>query len=218
MASDVDEHEAVKRHSSLAYGAIVGVALLLVVTLAIVALYRIAVRPSTGTTPVLPIADSTSSTEPGEAANEALIVPDGAAQLHSEPGAYGSHHVAYALTEQYPASNAIRQISSRLEALGWTPLQEDWLNPGLPSSHTSGWTGFLDGTTTPMHHVRQWSAQWQDAPGNIVDYTLSYSYPESGTPDLQTLWINESWYPEAGVKFMQQATQPSDAERKTNTR
>jgi hypothetical protein len=212
MASDFDEYGPDKRHSSLAYRAIVAVAVLIVAALAMVSLYQIAVRTTTGMTAVAPVADGIPSTQPGEAASEALIVLDGAAQLLREPGAYGSHHVAYAFTEKYPASNAIQQISSRLQALGWTPLQEDWLNPGLPSSHISGWTGFLDGATTPMHHVRQWSAQWQDASGNIVDYTLSYSYPESGAPDLQTLWINGSWYPESGVKSMQQTTQRPDAE------
>jgi len=207
MTSHVDEYGGLKRHSSVAYGAIVCVAVLLVVTLAVVALYWFVVRPTTGMTSIPPVADTVPTTEPDEATSEALIVLDGATQLQRDPGAYWSFHVAYALTEKHPASNAIQQISSRLKALGWTPLQDDWLNPGLPSSHVRGWTDFVDGTTTPMHHVHQWGAQWQDKSGNIVGYTLRYSYPESGTPDLQSLWINVSWYPAAGVKIMQTTTQ-----------
>jgi len=207
MTSEVDEYGGPKRHSSVAYGVIGGVAVLVVVSLAVVALYWFSGRPTTGITSIPPVADTIPTTEPDEATSESLIVLDGATQLQRGPGAYWSFYVAYALTEKHPASNAIQQISSRLKSLGWTPLQDDWLNPELPSSHVRGWTDFIDGTTTPMHHVHQWGAQWQDKSGNIVDYTLRYSYPESGIPDIHSLWINGSWHPVAGVKIMQTATQ-----------
>jgi len=205
MTCDVEEHGGPAGNSPVVHAAIVGVAILIIVALAAV-LFWFAVRPTTGITSIPPVAETIPKTEPDEATSAALIVLDGATQVRRDPGAYWSFHVAYALKEKHPASNAIQQISSRLEALGWRPLKDDWLNPGLPSSHVRGWTDFTDGTRTPVHRVHRWGAQWQDESGNIVDYTLDYSYPESGTQDLQSLWIDGAWYPAAGVKIMQAVT------------
>ena len=202
MKSDVEGHSGRTRYSSVVYGAIVGVAVLIILTLGVMLLW-FAAWPTTG---VPPVAETIPTTHPDEATTAALIVLDGATDVRRDPGAYWSFHVAYAIKEAHPASTAIQQISSRLKALGWTPLKDDWLNPGLPSSHVRGWTDFIDGTRTPMHHVHRWGAQWQDESGNIVAYNLDYSYPESGPQDLQSLWINGSWYPAAGVKIMQMQT------------
>ena len=60
-----------------------------------------------------------------EAGRNALVVLDGATRVKRGHGAYGSFYVAYMLTEEYPARNAIQQISSRLGNIGWTPLKED---------------------------------------------------------------------------------------------
>jgi hypothetical protein len=136
---------------------------------------------------------------------EALIVLAGANDVKRGPGAYESFYVAYNLTEQYPARNTIRQILSRLSNLGWTPLKEDWLNPGLASSHVRGWTDFLDNTKGPLQHVHQWSAQWQDSRGNIVTYSLRYSYPDGAPRDLHSLWVNGLWYPAASAKMIRSA-------------
>jgi len=198
------------RDSSISYGAIAVVAGFLFVTLAVLAFLWFSAGRTVNTTPTPSVADTIPTTEPDEATSKALIVFDGATQLRRDPGVYGSFHVAYALTEKHPASNAIQQISSRLKALGWTPIQGNWLNPGQPSSHVSGWIDYVDGTTTPMRHVYRWDAQWRDKSGNIVDYGLTYSYLESGTPDLQSLWINGSWFPAASVKIMQKGPQEPD--------
>jgi hypothetical protein len=206
MASEANKLDGPERRPSLAYLVIIGAALLVVVALAALGIYWLAVRATTGV-PSIPAGGSALPTAgPDKATTAALIVLDGAKQLSRGPGAYGSFHVAYALAEKYPASNAIQRISSRLKALGWKPLHDDWLNPGLPSSHVRGWTDFVDFTATPMRHVHQWGAQWQDKAGNIVGYDLRYSYPESGAPDFQSLWIDAFWYPAAGVKMMQAAT------------
>ncbi len=177
-------------------------AVLVFVTL-VALLWWFAFGHTTGATSIPPVSETIPTTEPDEATSAALIVLDGATQVRRDPGAYWSYHVAYAINEKYPAPNAVQQLSSRLKTLGWTPLRDDWLNPGLPSSHVNGWTDFIDGTTTPMNHVHQWGAQWKDKNGNIIDYTLRYSYPESGTPNLQSLWVNGSWYPAASAKIMQ---------------
>ncbi|QDT67990.1 hypothetical protein MalM25_08990 [Planctomycetes bacterium MalM25] len=196
-----DEHSEQPRISTTALAAGVG-AVVVLITLA--ALVRwLAFGSTARVEPTFPVSETVVETEPDEATKSALLVLEGATQLRRDPGAYGSHHVAYALNEKHPASIAIQQISSNLKKLGWMPIQDDWLNPGIPSSHLRGWTDFRDGTTTPMNRVHRWGAQWQDKTGNVVDYTLSYTYPVSGVPDLHSLWINGSWYPAASVKIMQ---------------
>jgi hypothetical protein len=184
------------------YGTIVISAVLIVLALGVTFLWFV-VWP---TNDIPLIAETIPTTEPDEATTAALILLDGATNIRRDPGGYGSFHIAYGLTEKHPASNSLQQITSRLWALGWTPLKEDWLNPGLPSAHVRGWTEFIDGTSTPARRVHRWGAQWQDESGNIVDYTLNYGYPKSGPQDLQSLWINGSWYPAAGVKIMQMPT------------
>jgi hypothetical protein len=85
--------------------------------------------------------------------------------------------VGYHVAEPYPAEKVLDLISKRLGDAGWKPLPMDWLNPTIPSSHSRGWTYFLDGTANPGRQVNQWLAQWQDPAGNVVVYALRYSYP-----------------------------------------
>jgi hypothetical protein len=139
---------------------------------------------------------------PDKATREVLVVLDGASRVERGPAALGSFYVAYSLTEEYPASNTIQQISSRLRTLGWMPLNEDWLNPGLASSHVCGWTDFLDMTKSPPQHVHQWLAQWKNSSGNIAVYSLRYSYPDGAPPNLHLLWINGTCYSAASVKMI----------------
>ena len=133
---------------------------------------------------------------------DALIVLDGALNVSRGPGAFGSRGVSYTLAEPHPAASVIDEISVRLAATGWKPLDEDWLNPGMPSSHLTGWGDFVDATVKPIRQVHQWMAQWKDGSGNIVTYTFLYSYPENGKPDLSSLSVNGAWYPAAGVRWM----------------
>ncbi len=207
MISKVDEHSSPTRHSSVVYAAVVGVAVLIIATLAAVLFFG----SPFGQLRDRPVAKTIRTTEPDEATIAALIVLDSATRVSRYSGVNQSFGVAYAINVQQPASDVIQQISSRLETLGYRPLENDWLNPGLPSSHICGWTQFLDGTRTPMHQIHRWGAQWQDNPGNIVDYTLDYSYPESGTKDLQSLWIDAAWYSAAGAETMQDAAKQLNA-------
>lgn len=151
MSSYIDERPAPKLKASRIAALIVGACLVVVVIVGLS--YWFALRPTTGANSTLQVAETIPTTDPDEATRAALIVLDGATQLRRDPGAFGSYSVAYSLNEKYPASNAIQQISAELEAIGWTPLKEDWLNPGMPSSHIRGWTDFVDGTTTPRTQI-----------------------------------------------------------------
>jgi hypothetical protein len=204
MASEAQTSDAVRQKPSATL-AVVIVAVILCGVAAIAAVWI--ARPYSGEPASPSIADTVPTTEPSENTQAALIVLGGATMVRRDPGAYGSYHVAYGLTAPHPATNVIQQISSRLNALGWKPLNDDWLNAQLPSSHVRGWTEFGDRTTSPVQRVHLWKAQWQDQAGNIVDYSFRYSYPMSGAPNLNSLWVNASWYPASGVKIMQAPTQ-----------
>lgn len=215
MASESDHHTARKKLSMWPRGTSVTVVLLLVVALAGTGFYRFVsgnrrakamVASLVYFLTVPPVDDTVPTTEPTEVTTQALIVLDSATRVHRDPGAYGSYHVAYAVSEIYPASNSIKELSSRLRARGWTPLEEDWLNPGVPSAHMTGWVNFRNDSSTPASRVHAWSAQWQDQSGSIVCFNLRYSYPVAGKQNLQTLWVNGSWYPASGVKTMKMAT------------
>jgi hypothetical protein len=148
-------------------------------------------------------------------ASKALIILDGAMNLQQGPSAYGTFYVSYGLMAEYPPSNVIQQISSKLNDLHWAPLKEDWLNPGIPSSHVRGWTEFLDDNRGALQHVHQWLAQWKDPSGNIVSYSLRYSYKEGGPSDLKSLWVNGIWNPDTYVK-MRSAEKSAEKIEKTD--
>ena len=74
----------------------------------------------------------------------------------------GTYQIAYVLAASYPAEETIKTISSNLHSRGWLPLAEDFLNPGLPSSHVDGWSSFHDSTVDHVATVHQWMADWTD--------------------------------------------------------
>lgn len=148
----------------------------------------------------------------------ALVVPDGATDVHPETKANGETGVTYTVSEVYPAKSLLERIRATLRS-GWTPLQTDWLNPGQPSSHVSGWGEFEDGTRSPTKRVHQWLAQWKDAEGNVVWYALRYEstlpqgnvYPAG--PDNANLHVTAVWEPAALVKQMLRAVVGDGSQR-----
>lgn len=104
----------------------------------------------------------------------------------------GKDQIIYNVQSEYPADDVLSKITARLKKLGWEPLKEDWLNPGLPSSHIRGWTYFEDETTTPATSVRAWGAEWENGAHDILEYHLEYRCPGklcSSTYDLHDLRV-----------------------------
>lgn len=138
---------------------------------------------------------------------DVLVVPEEAINLSRNAGAYESFHLAYELTQKHPATKTIQETAKRLTSLGWKPLQSDWLNPEIPSSHVNGWSDFVDATGNPRLRVHLWKGQWQDSAGNLVEYSFRYTYPVNGPPNLSSLWVNGSWYPAESVKLLQDTSE-----------
>jgi hypothetical protein len=91
----------------------------------------------------------------------------------------GKDQIIYHLQAEYPADDVLGAISGRLKQLGWEPLKEDWINPGLPSSLVRGWAYYEDSTTKPASSVRTWSADWENSSHDILTYMLDYTCPEN---------------------------------------
>jgi len=129
---------------------------------------------------------------------EALIVCPGAKQanwLKFE----GSDQLSYQIEVEYPASSIVSCISTQLREKGWRPLQEDFWNPGLPSSHVRGWTQSVDATVHPEATVDAWVAQWENEAGDIVWYSLTYKYPPG---DRYSLTVHAGFVPASIAKKM----------------
>ena len=119
----------------------------------------------------------------------------------------GAIQFSYRLKEGYPATSVLTQISTQLEGAGWQPLKEDFLNPGLPSSHVKGWSYFEDASSPPTKVVYQWMGGWEDKHGNIVTYILRYEYPKNEKKDLSHLQIYEIYKPASLVDLIKQRLQ-----------
>ena len=112
----------------------------------------------------------------------------------------GTDQLTYQVNEKFPASGVIGAISKKLEENGWEPLTEDFLNPGIPSSHIRGWRKFTDATKPTEQIVHSWMADWKDRSENIVTYGFRYTYPKDGKPNLEELEVIAIYMPAALAK------------------
>jgi hypothetical protein len=103
-----------------------------------------------------------------------LVVFPGARAVKPETQSNGTIGVTYELDMPYPATGLLQAVHQTFSAADWRPMVDDWLNPGLASSHSRGWTSFIDGTRKPEMTVHQWMAQWQNVKGDVVLYVLRY--------------------------------------------
>jgi len=101
----------------------------------------------------------------------------------------GTFHLEYEIVCKYPAMEVIKTISDKLAGNAWKPLRDDWLNPGLPSSHVTGWTHFGDISAKPEREVHQWLADWENEKGELVVYGFVYQYERGKAKDLDYLEV-----------------------------
>ena len=126
---------------------------------------------------------------------EVLAVPENAKNVSRLVAPDKSIHVSYELAQEYPAMQTIEHISTRLVRFGWEPLRNDWLNPGITSSHIRGWTEHVDATETSPSRRLTWRGQWKDRIGNVVEYTFMYDIPPKGRQSLDLMRVHGTWYP-----------------------
>jgi hypothetical protein len=112
----------------------------------------------------------------------------------------GTDQVSYKIAAQYPANETISELNLKLKSKGWKPLEKDWLNPKIPTSHARGWTRFLDQTKAPNVEVHSWNSCWTNSQEDILTYGLVYSYPIKAAPEMMDLKITAIYIPQKLAK------------------
>ncbi len=122
-----------------------------------------------------------------------ILLPNATKAKYYELG--GSFQLTYKIAAEYPAADLIAAISTQLQQGNWHALKEDYLNPGLSSSHIRGWSSFEDGTKTPPQTVHQWLADWENQTGGVVRYCFQYRYESGKSKDLRHLTLTAVFMP-----------------------
>ncbi len=117
---------------------------------------------------------------------DSLFTVDEAFDVHFTK-LHGTDQLSYHIDAKYPALDVIVNIKAQLAELGWIPLEESFLNPGIPTSHVRGWSNFEDATGERLRVVYSWWGDWTNDRGEIVTYVLRYDYPKNEQPVLGTL-------------------------------
>jgi hypothetical protein len=126
----------------------------------------------------------------------ALIVVEGARNVsqHSFPGDPEKIHIRYETRTPYPATVLIDEIRTKLEKSGWKALPRESISAVYPSGLRVGWRNHVNATPPPATQSFIWNAQWRDADGDVVAYTLLYLSPtvspEGRTPNPGTEELN----------------------------
>lgn len=123
-----------------------------------------------------------------------LLVLPGATNVERR-SQYGAEGVQYELDAPFPALQPIQKILDHMSALGWQPLKEDWLNPGIPTSYVRSWVSFEDHSSKPWVHRYAWSSSWRNPTGDLVSYDFRYVLPDAGKRPLSRLTVSASLVP-----------------------
>ncbi|MBU0638803.1 MAG: hypothetical protein KKB50_08060 [Planctomycetes bacterium] len=96
--------------------------------------------------------------------------------------------VSFRVGDLFPAEQTLGEVARDLEEAGFKALAYDLLNPTLRSSHTRGWSKWVDATDDPAVWVHHWLAAWANDQHEVVQISLRYDYPVDGEADLNNLW------------------------------
>jgi hypothetical protein len=121
-----------------------------------------------------------------------------------QPG--GESVVRYTIETTFPAKDFLNQLRAHFKKSGWTPLEQDWLNPATASSHERGWTSFVDASKKTPKKIHQWMAQWKNEKGDIAAYALRYESPmetkEQADPSSSRMEVTGAFITAASAKRM----------------
>ena len=105
--------------------------------------------------------------------------------------------VSYEVKTPYPASAVLTELQGKLEYANWKPLPRESLGAMHPSSIRAGWRSHVNALPGSEGRTQSfvWKAQWRNAAGDDVAFTLSYLSktvsPEgqAAKPDNDTLRV-----------------------------
>lgn len=133
-----------------------------------------------------------------------LVVIPGAGNVKHQKS-HGKDQLSYHIEAQYPAASLLKMIRGRLQRIGWKPLAQDFLNPGIPSSIVRGWGYHEDLATQPKTSVRVWQTDWENRAHDVVTYRLEYRCKDnlcSSTKNLTDLEVIAIYIPARLTKPM----------------
>jgi hypothetical protein len=127
--------------------------------------------------------------------------------LKQKTNSGSTQQVSYRVKETYPAAVLIDNIKKRYSHGGWTILEQDLLNPSIPSSHLRGWSSYDMMKDNISYTFFTWSAQWQNERGDVILYSLRYQYP-SGHAKLDELVVTASFLSKESVRKLKESLEP----------
>ncbi len=146
--------------------------------------------------------------------SDSLIVLSGATNINYAK-VNKTDQVTYNLKADYPAAEIINQLLKKLGNMGWTPLNEDFLNPGLPTSFVRGWSDYEDISKKPNMKVHSWLSDWQNRNGDVLVYGLRYQYPINAQPDMSSMNIVAIFIPvdvaKAALEYLRNSNQKNSS-------
>jgi hypothetical protein len=134
------------------------------------------------------------------AKGKGLFVSSDAERLTCQAKPGESIEVSFVLHEAFPGQQVISDIRTHLTNAGWKALKEDWLNPGTSSPHTREWSQYVEETGGTLRDYWMWKSAWQDAKGDLIQYSLRYSRPFRSKVGLSDVSINGNWMSAARVQ------------------
>ncbi len=137
--------------------------------------------------------------------SDSLIVLSGASNIsYAKIG--NTDQVMYTVKVEYPALDFINELRSKIDGKGWSPLKEDFMNPGIPTSIERGWTEFEDASKQPNTEVHAWVSDWQNKKGDVLQYHLTYRYPIKSQPDMSSLKVVGIYFPSDTAAALKKAS------------
>ena len=134
-----------------------------------------------------------------------LIVLSGATNINYAK-VNDTDQVTYNLKAAFPAPEVIDQLLKKTSDMGWTPLKEDFMNPGLPTSIVRGWSDYEDASKKPNTKVHSWQTDWQNKNGDVLIFGLKYRYPLNSQPDMSSMNVVAIYIPAKLAETMKKAS------------
>jgi hypothetical protein len=107
--------------------------------------------------------------------------------------------IIYTVTEPYPATQVIAEITNRMTEKGWQQALR----------HKPQWKEMNHTVGKERQKVKDWFMQWTNQAGELVLYSLLYISPAEGPTNTDNLSVTAIYYPAKAAKTMHE-----DAERK----
>jgi hypothetical protein len=124
-----------------------------------------------------------------------MVLLDGAQEVvyhdnYDPAGRPELEQISYRLDVPFPAADVVCRVSQHLARDGWRPLQRTHDDAATPSSYTQGWRVLINRRgSADEHHVDLWDAEWVNADGDLLSYSLTYRYASAGPANRTRLRV-----------------------------